>query len=242
MGLFYWQNVKTLAAGLDLTAVTTECKVVTSVDELDITNMASGGTRQRIAGLRDTSIELSGWQDPTTVDATMFANVGSAVMNVMVLPDGSADAQPAFFQPGLYGMWSKGGKVGEAAAFSCGWKGSGALAQGKVLKGGNLAATGTGTIMQLGAVGSTQKAYFQIQVTSVTGTTPTLDVIVQSAALVGFGSPTTRATFTQLNAAGSQHIIVAGPITDAYWRVSYTLAGTLPVFATVVAAGICNYP
>ncbi len=71
-----------------------------------------------------------------------------------------------------------------------------------------------------------------------TGGSPTLDVTIESAALVGFGSPTTRMTFSQMTARGAQFASVAGAITDPYWRVKWTLGGSTPGFALVVAIGI----
>ena len=70
------------------------------------------------------------------------------------------------------------------------------------------------------------------------GTTPTITVIVQSAALVGFGSPTTRLSFTLANGVTSEMLSVAGPITDAFWRVSYTVTGPTPLIYFSTVAGI----
>jgi hypothetical protein len=58
-------------------------------------------------------------------------------------------------------------------------------------------------------------------------------------------SPTDRLTFTTTSGlttgtpvAHDQFGSVAGAITDTWWRVVYTITGTLPVFSFVVAAGI----
>ena len=78
-----------------------------------------------------------------------------------------------------------------------------------------------------------------LHVLSVAGTsTPTLTVIVQSDDNAGFTTPTTRISFTAATAVGAQWGSVAGALTDDYWRISYTISGTNPVFAFAVSAGV----
>ena len=98
-------------------------------------------------------------------------------------------------------------------------------------------ATGNGTAVQVGAVASGRQMYAALHVLSVSGTaTPTLTVKVQSDT-VGFGSATDQITFTAATAVGGQISRVAGPITDDYWRASWTISGTNPSFLFVVVVG-----
>jgi hypothetical protein len=99
-------------------------------------------------------------------------------------------------------------------------------------------ATGTGTSVQLGAVSSTQRLYVALHVFSVSGTTPSLTVAIQSDNATGFPSASTVTTLTAATAIGSQITRVAGPITDDWFRVSYTISGTDPSFLFAVTAGI----
>ena len=97
----------------------------------------------------------------------------------------------------------------------------------------------TGTGRQLGAVVAGKSMYVALHVLSVAGTsTPTLTVIVQSDDNAGFTTPTTRISFTAATAVGAQWGSVAGALTDDYWRISYTISGTNPVFAFAVSAGV----
>jgi len=73
-----------------------------------------------------------------------------------------------------------------------------------------------------------------------TGTTPTLVVNLQDATTVG-GSYTTRGSSTSINAAGTYYFFA--PITDLFYRATWTVGGTTPsfnfaVFVTPFAYGV----
>lgn len=91
-------------------------------------------------------------------------------------------------------------------------------------------ATYTGTARQLGAVTASQQLVAILHVFSVTGGSGSVTVTVESDNLVGFATPTTRATFTAVATAagvGRQVVVTAGAITDDWWRVVATwTAGT----------------
>lgn len=114
------------------------------------------------------------------------------------------------------------------------------LVPGRVLWASTASATGTGTAVQLGAVGTGQYLYAALHVLAKSGTSPTLTVKVQSDDNSGFTSATDRITLTQMTAEGTLWATrVAGPITDTYWRVSHTIGGTgSPTFNYVLVAGI----
>lgn len=76
----------------------------------------------------------------------------------------------------------------------------------------------------------------------LTGTTPTVDADIESDNDVGFASPTTRASITQVLPAGtpSAELLVldgdTSPITDDWWRVTFDIGGTSPGATVLVAA------
>jgi hypothetical protein len=72
------------------------------------------------------------------------------------------------------------------------------------------------------------------------GTSPTLDVIVQSDDASGFPSATNRITFTQATGFTAEYATpVAGAITDDWWRVNFTIGGTAsPNFTFICVIGI----
>ena len=122
------------------------------------------------------------------------------------------------------------GAHGETA----GYEGSGRAATGGggLYRGVSLApsttyaATTNGTAVQAGAVSATQKFVCVLHVTALNGGTWT--VTVESDNAQGFGTPTTRATFTGATGITSQVIETNGAVTDDWWRivVTETVAGT----------------
>jgi len=239
MAVLFFQNIRTLTGGYELTAVSQSATVTQSRALLDATTMNSSGWEESVAGLKSTKANVSGFYDPGTTDLAQFSAIGAAASDLMIMPTGGADAAPAFIAQAVRSTYNAGGKVGDLAPFDAEFTGTSLATQGTVLKNGTITSTSTGTIMLLGAISATQTATFQIQCTAISGTsTPTITMIVQSAAVVGFGSPTTRASFTALTAVGSQTINLAGAVTDTYWRVSYTVSGTNPSFTVAVAMGI----
>lgn len=108
------------------------------------------------------------------------------------------------------------------------------LVAGTILHVGSESGSGTSTALQVGSVSATQKLYAWMHALSATGS---LDVTVESDDASGMASPTTRATFTQATAIGSEWLTaVDGPITDDWWRANFTIV-TGP-FDFVVIIGI----
>ena len=95
--------------------------------------------------------------------------------------------------------------------------------------------------VELGAVSATQKLVATLHVTAVTGTSPTLDVTIESDASDSFaGGETTQITFTTVSAVGSQTIEINGAVTDTWFREEHTIGGTTPGFDYVVTLGIVD--
>jgi hypothetical protein len=140
----------------------------------------------------------------------------------------------------IAGSYEPGAKIGDMLAFGISGDGDGPLVRGTLMKNATVTTTGNGTVFQLGAVPAGQKMYAALHVLQgVAGTSPTLDLKLQSAALVGFGSPTDRITFTQKTSSGALWgTPVAGSITDQFWRFTWTIGGTAgPSFPIVAIAG-----
>lgn len=197
--------------------------------------------RVRRPGLKSFGMQLDGFVNLGTglVDDAINGLVGVRDTPVIVGPLTGADGELAYGAVLDVASYAPGAAVGEMYSFSASGEGSGDLIRGTLMHAATRTATGTGTIRQLGAVSATQKLYAGLIVTSASGTTPTLDVTIQSAAVVGFGTPTTRVTFSTASAAGAQWATpVAGAVTNQFWRVSYTIDGTDPSFSFVVFIGI----
>ncbi len=155
---------------------------------------------------------------------------------VSAYPTG-VDGEKAYFGQAFQSEYRPGGRVGDALKWSWGAAAKGLLIPGYVLHTkASRSATGNGTGFQIGAVAAGKSLYAALHVFTATGTT--LDVKVQSDDNSGFTSATDRITFTQVaTTAGAQMSSVAGSITDDYWRIVYTIAGSGP-YVLAVAAGI----
>ena len=92
-------------------------------------------------------------------------------------------------------------------------------------------ATGQGSAVEV----KKASGCFELVVSAASGTTPTLDVVVQTSkdgTGSGLGAWRTVATFTQATAASSQR--VSSTALDRFVRASATVGGTTPSFTYTV--------
>lgn len=247
MAKFVLQNVRLFAGGADLTTYNNKAELTTEVEEKDATAFAPSGPvwHESLGGIRSTTLSGSGqWDAGSTPvllpDDASFAQIG-AVQGVTVCPATAADGALAYLSGFLRQNYNLGGSIGDVAPWTGNWQGNWPLARGLILSGPTArTSTGTGTISQIvGGVPAGKFLIATLHVFSVSGTTPSVTATVQSAATVGFGSPTTRISFNAATAAGGQVFRLAGPITDEYFRLNYTISGTTPslLFASAVGVG-----
>lgn len=85
-------------------------------------------------------------------------------------------------------------------------------------------------------VGDAHTLRLLLDVTAASGTTPTLDVVVQTRKDASDSSPRTAATFTQATAATNERKAVSA--LDRQARVNCTIAGTTPSFTFSVSGEI----
>ena len=156
--------------------------------------------------------------------------------------DGGAAGDVAYMFKAAMANYNPGGAIGELHKFSFDAEAADFdLIRGNVL---HVAAasvsSGSSTPQQLGAISSVQKLYATLPAIAASAG-DTLDVIIESDDAVGFTTPVTRATFTQIAGgvpAGEWLTPVDGPITDDWWRISWTIAGTSPSFDFITSMGI----
>lgn len=211
----------------------------------DVTTAASNGSTLAKPGLKKIEASLKGFSSygtaPTQIIAALQSRQRTADIPYLVSPAGAPVGDPAFMLKTMIGSYDPlKGNIGDVVETDVTLQlSSSDVALGQiVLADATRSASVNSAVTQLGAITSTQKLYGVVHVTAVSGTTPTLDLVVKSAAAVGFGSPTTRVTVPQFTAPGSYWIELAGPVTDQYWRVDSTIGGTTPAFTYLVALGI----
>lgn len=194
-------------------------------------------------GLFTTQVSVQGYADMTGYDADLFDIYDNATTAPISIAPTSADGDTAYTMQSLTATLSPlGASVGDMAAVSLEASGTGGVrpVRGLILHPETArTATAVGTGRQLGAVSATQSVYAALHVVTASAA-DTLDVIVQSDDNAGFTSPTTRLTFTQATGQTAEWKSAAGAITDDYWRVSYTIAGTSPSFTFAVVCGIAT--
>lgn len=248
MAVLIANSVTIYSGRYEMTADTRQVTVAAKAESKDSTTFSTTGWKTFVGGLKDLAFSANGfWQSNATANTSAIDNRATAQLGassiLTVVPDGSTGgvAMMAQLDETDYQFM---GQVGEIVPFTI----TGQSANSAGMVGGTLflpnaarTTTGTSGIIQIpGGVAAGQSLYATLHVFDpVSGTTPTLDVTVKSAALVGFGSPTTRITFAQQTAAGAVWgTPAAGAITDAFYRVDYTIAGTTPSFPFAVAVGV----
>lgn len=194
------------------------------------------------AGLINTQITGTGYyqSDGTdAVDDVLWGNFASNDKVMTVCPTDGTDGEVAYITQGCNMNYVVGETIGNMLPFSFGAYSKSVAVRGKVLERASITATGNGSSYQEGAISATQYGYAALHVVTVSGTNPTLDLIIQSDDNTNFTSATTRITFTQAAAATSEWKTVAGAVTDDYWRAYYTIGGTdTPTFSIIVSFGI----
>lgn len=203
-------------------------------------------TRTRIGGVKTLDFAHEGlWNGGVDkIDEVLFGRIGLSDVPVTIAPKQTAspagtEGETGFFFNSLHAEYSFGGVFGEMLAFNVSGEATDDLIRGTILLNAAKTASGNGTAFQVGAVLAAEKLYAVLHVLAVSGTTPTLDVKVQSDDASGFPSATDRITFTQKTAIGSQMATpISGAITDDWWRVNYTIGGGSPSFTFAVLIGI----
>jgi len=237
---------RVFVGGADLSGMGNKIELSEEWEAKATTNWRSGGAETVIAGVGKVMASAEGqWEagDPSMIDDEMWAN-RRVLEPWSVAPEGDSDLAAGnlmYLTKMLRTKSSIWGQVGEVAGWTADAKGSWPLARGMSAhpSGVPRTANGSGTALQLGAVASDEYMYANLHVLSVSGTAvPTITVTVQSDNGSGFASPTTQGTFAAKTAVGGEPLRIAGPITDDWWRVGWTISGTNPSFLFLVSLGI----
>lgn len=204
-----------------------------------------GDTGERlIAGIEAVRSQFEGWWDggATAIDGIVAGYRATPLLPVTVAQQGAAaENDLVYFYQGQIKEYRRGAEFGEPnrASIAVDSDNGEPLVRGRLMHNATRTATGNGTARQLGAVGAAQKLYAVLHVLAASGSTPSLTVKVQSDDASGFSSPTDRITFGAASTVGYQWATpVVGAITDAWWRITWTISGSTPSFSFVVGVGI----
>ncbi|MEU3563516.1 hypothetical protein [Kitasatospora sp. NPDC006786] len=235
-------EVRLFTGGADLTGVSNKVELSAEVEEKDRTTYGGGGWKRVQGGLGTSKVTAEGfWEagaDDLVDDAT-WAQFG-AIVPWTVAPHLATVGSLAYLTQALRTDYTLGGTVGDLAPWTAGGSGTGAMARGQIAHppGTARSSSGAGTALQLGPVPDGRRLYATLHVLSAAGTTPALTVRIESDDSAAFTDPTTRAVFTAATGLGGQALAVPAPVTDTWWRIAWTVAGTGPSFTFVAALGI----
>jgi len=238
MATFVQTDVQWWLDEFDLSSDFNAVSLATDAELVDDT-VYGDDTRSMAGGLGTVRLEGEGHMQ-ATVDGRLWSTVGIADTVVSIGPVDGTETSPAYFAQLLTAEYTPlTGSVGDMAAFrvSGEGRGGGGVVSGQIFinRSSITSSSNSGTAVQLGAVSASQSVYASLHALSVSG--GTLDVTVESDDAIGMASATTRITFTQVTAVGSEFKSTAGAITDDYWRVDFTVGGG-GTFAFVVCVGI----
>jgi hypothetical protein len=241
-------NARMFVAGADLSGAGSKIEIKETAEVRKRTNWRSGGAEENVASLFATDWSAEGFYeagDPSKPDDLFWATRrtldpwSAAPFSDSDLAAGSL----MYLNKVLRADSTFGGDVGDVDQWSMSGRSTWPLCRGKCghPSGVPRAATGNGTAVQLGAISSTRYLYANLHVLSASGTTPSMTVKIQSDDNAGFTTPTdvTGGSFAAATTTGQSGALrVAGPLTDTYFRVVYTISGTTPSFLFLVAMGI----
>lgn len=237
MATFVLTNPKCWLHGYELQGVLSTLALRSGAELKDATAFGDA-TRTRKGGLHTVEAQLEGYYEPAAIDAQLFSRVGSVDVPFTAAPENAGTAGVrAFAMLAALGEYRLGGELGEMTPLSLPLQSGGPLVRGLIVHNAARTSTAAGTAYQLGQVAAGQKLYAALHVTAASAA-DTLDVIVESDDAEGMASPSSRAAFTQATAITAEWKEVAGAITDDWWRVSWTIAGTSPSFSFAVFLGI----
>jgi len=234
-------DCKILLGGYNLSGYHNSLDIQHSAEMLDDTVFGTSGTRSAKPGLLNFEANGNVFFD-TVLDEVLYNRIGATREVMSYAMEGNTLGDITFFIRGINGSYNPmSGEVGQLLQSEFTARSSNSpLVRGELLvpMGTALTATGNTTARQLGAVVTGKKVYAAIHVVTMLGTTPSITFTLQSDNALGFPSATTQATSAAFTAIGAQWLEVAGPITDDYWRIGYTISGTSPQITAFVSVGI----
>lgn len=158
---------------------------------------------------------------------------GGTLVPVTVSPDGIASGSSCTLANGYMSTMAPQAAVADRVTASLTFTLSGgANPSGKNLVAHEAISTNTTGAAVDNAAGTTNGGVAHLHVTAASGTSPTLNAVVEHS--TNNSSWSTLATFTQATGATSQRVAVTGTV-HRYLRAKSTLAGTNPSFTIAVA-------
>lgn len=200
-------------------------------------------TRSRRGGLKDGVFNFEGFFNPDSTDAGVFDYVNTANVPITITSQGETVGNTCHMMQAITASLNPhDASIGELIGFSL----NAQLSNNPLVRGylmldsvdSTLTATGNGTGVQFASgIASGQTMYAFLHVIAMGGGGGSIDFKIVSDDNASFTSATDRITFTSASAATSEVGTVAGAVSDDYYRVEYTVTGTVACQA-VIGLGI----
>jgi len=236
-----FKNSKLYWGPHDFSGQTNDASIEYSVDELP--KHASGDdTKILHPGVMSVSSKMGAFwqaQAPAGIEKILFDAIGVETDAPFTLaPTDGADGEPALSYRAGVSSDPTSAQHGQLARVEAAFAARAArLVDGTILLPAiSKVATGNGVARQLGAVAANQRLYVAMHILALVGTSVVLKV--QSDDNGGMTTPIDRITSSAFTAVGSAWAELDGPITDDWWRATWTLVGTS--FTALLVAGILN--
>jgi hypothetical protein len=243
MAVQNWQALGILVGGYDISSTSKKWDVSGTAATHDSTGFGTSWVSM-VGGLKsvDWSADVMQNFDADTVDALVgLSAVGGSAVPLSTLPVAQTAGSVGYtFNAKQFAYTPIDADPDALAMAQLSGKGDGSpLVRGTLMNATTATtATATGTAFEVGAVASTQKMYGALHVVAASGTSPTLDVVVESDDAEGFSSATSRMVFAQATGTTSEWLPLSSAITDDWWRITATVGGSTPSFRFAVIIGI----
>lgn len=204
-----------------------------SVDPAETTTFGKNA-KTFIPGLKDGKVSLGGLFD-VAIDAVLSAAIGASTGDaVTVAPQALALGGRVWVCSSRSTSYKSSVPVGGVVAASMSIQADNGVDPGVVLADLSArTATANLTAVDSGVTSTLNGWSANLHCTVASGTSPTLTVKLQDSADNSTFADLTGGAFTQLTAAGSQHLEGTGTV-RRYVRAVYTIGGTTPSFTAAV--------
>ncbi|MFM2078534.1 MAG: hypothetical protein RJA49_2424 [Actinomycetota bacterium] len=235
-----------LLSGIDSTASWTSMEFGVDVATRDSTTFGTVPFATAVPSIRSLVCNLDGFQDfaAGALDEWLRANVGGTVVATLAPLSGAVGTVAAISRGVLGGYRPINAAVGDIPAVQVVVNPGGTpVAEGLVVQASTTPVTVTASTVgqQIGAISAAQNVFAAIHVLSVAGTaSPSISAQIQSGPTLGGAYVNRGAAGAALTAVGGQWLstALAAPVTDTFWRVTWTITGTTPSFAVVASLAI----
>ena len=225
----------------DFSGVALNATVTSNREVADVTAFADTDMTY-VFGKMGGTIDITGlWSAASPAwDSFLFNDLGTDGVNVSVWPEGAAAGKRGWAAECSGVSQPFTANTGDFITADVSYQAESALvyARSYIQQTTGTTPSDNSASYQDGAITASQIGVGFLQVFSAGGSSPTLDIKIQSDNGSGMSSPTDRITFTRATGATVERKTVAGAITDDWYRVTITAGGSSPAFAYIVAFGI----